>query len=407
MGGLRSGWPGGSGLVRGVGAVVLSLGVMAAATGCGSSSSGSDGSKIVVRMSAPMSGTAAVYGQIAMGFEAFMKAQNDEGGIGGFPIDLKVIDNVESPDGGATTMLSLLADKPDVVAIVGSTPTQASLQVVKAKKIQTPVFAASNAGVVGDSGVKNAYGMNTDYLEECYYDTQYLIDKFHAKKIALVYEDDPVAQKEGTDCPAYGKALGVDVTAIPVSATTTDFNSIAAKVKATGAQAAQIYGLDALSASVIKASSSIGFNPQWMTFSGTSYDSFIKLAGAQGEGILVSSWMVPIDSQSAEADRFHAAMKKYYPQADNYLGAQGWTLAALAAYNLQKGIEANDGKIPSAEQLNEIIGQMNLPDGIGMSGGKMVYDGSASPVKELSVLQIKNGTLVTVAPPAPMPTAVP
>lgn len=397
-------------LRRAAGVVAITLATALPIAACGSNGSGgsaSGSSRIVIRVSAPLSGPAAVYGQLADGFSAYMKSRNAAGGIEGIKVDIKAVDNVESPDGGATTMLSLLADDPDVLVVVGSTPTNAGLQVIKSKKAEMPVFALANGAIIAASGVKTAYGMYPDYLHECYFDTQYLVDTYHPKKIALVYEDDPVGQAQGTDCPAYGKALGVDVTAIPVSATTTDFNVIAAKARATGATAAMIYGLDALSANVIKASASLGFEPEWMTFSGTSYDSFIKLLGSDVDGVLVSSWMKTMDESSTEATQLHDDLKKYAPDSENYLGASGWTLGALVAHNLEAAIKANGGKIPSAADLNTTIQDMDVPEGLGMSAGELAYDGAPSPMKELAVLQVKGGTLVKVAEPATIPTALP
>lgn len=389
-------------------AAILCSGAMLALSACGSGPNKDSSDAIVVRISAPLSGQSAAYGQLAKGFEAYLKNINATGGVAGKKFDIKAFDNGESPDGGASTMLSILGDQPDLALVVGTTPVNASLKIVKAKQAKLPIFGFVNPRVIEASGVKNAYGMYPNYLNECYMDSKYLVEQYEAKNIAIVYEDDPVGQDAGKNCPAYGRALGAKVTAIPVSATTTDFNSIAASIKASGAKFVQVVAISPLMVKLQKAAERIGYKGQWMTFSSATYDSYIKLAGTSAEGTLISNWLTPLDEATEATKQFHADLSKYEPDSETYLGAAGWTLGAVVTKVLKESIAANDGAVPSSAKLNAAISSLDAPDGLGLSEVPLSYkDHASSPFSTLSILQIESGKLKRVHDPLPIPSGLP
>jgi hypothetical protein len=87
------------------------------------------------------------------------------------------------------------------------------------------------------------------------------------------------------------------VTAIPVSATETNFGPIVARLKNAGAQAVNVSALANIVASLQKTATAIDFRPVWMSWSSTFSESYLSLVGAAGEGTCISSYL-----DSADAD---------------------------------------------------------------------------------------------------------
>jgi branched-chain amino acid transport system substrate-binding protein len=367
-----------------------------------STAAASGGTPLKVGISNPMSGAGGSYAALGQGMQAYLEYQNEQGGVAGHKLDVQMLDSGESSSGGATTVRKLLNDDPFMLGIVGSTPFQAASSVLKSQAPDVPVFSMGNAAVVKQANLPSAYGEYPDYTTECFYDAKYAIDNLKASKIAVVYEDDAVGQGAGKECPGFvTKSGATSVGAIAVPPTATDFGPIAAKIKSSGADTVLIYGLSSVVAGVQKAASAVGYEGNWVTFSSNFDDSYLKLAGPAAEGTYVDSWLEPVDADTPAAQLFREQIKKRAPNAQSSLGAAGWTMGAVAVHAMEQAV-ANGTELTTqsfTDALNQIDGEsIGLAPSVSYAG-----DDHSTFVHSLAMYQVKDGKLVKVADPSPIP----
>jgi branched-chain amino acid transport system substrate-binding protein len=392
-----------------VAATALTIGFAACGdTGGESSAAGAGGGgggdgPIRVGISNPMSGPGGVYAPLGKGMKAYLEYQNDQGGIDGRKIEVEMLDSAQSASGGATSVRNLLNKEPFLLGIVGSAPFQAATSVLRAQAPDVPVFAIGNAAVVAQAKLPSAYGEYPNYTQECFFDAQYAIEQLKATKIAVVYQDDAVGQGAGKECPDFARGAGASsATAIALPPTTTDYGSIAAKVRSSGADVAMVYALAGNVAGLQKAASSQGYDGEWITFSSNFDESYLKLAGAAGEGTYVDSWLEPIDADTPAAKLFRDEIGKRATNSDSTLGAAGWTMGAVAVHAMNKVAEGGSELTQKSftDALKQIDGEsIALAPDVSYAGGDQ-----STFVRSLAMYRVKDGALEKVSDPAPIPT---
>lgn len=383
--------------------IPLMAAAMAAAllTACsaadGGSSPGADASKeLLIGVSAPMADP--IYGQVVAGFEARLKVANAGGGIGGHTFKVVARDNKATPDGGATTVRSLLAEKPFAMMVQGSGSYSSGALILKTQQTQMPVFVVASATVVKKANLPNAFGLYNDYVRECFLNVDYLVKTLALKNVAIAYQDDALGQTSGEQCPAYAKSLGVAATAVPVASGTTDFGSPAAKLRDSGAQGVVVVALAPSVAGLQSASAKLGYKPAWVTFSGnaTSANLFTK-------GTFITNWLRSVSDPGPETAKFTAGVKQYAPTAETPLGASGWTIGEVLVDAVESASKGGD--LTQAKMI-EVLKAFERPDGIAMADGAMSYVNDQSTlVTALAMNQWNGSELVQVAEPEDLPPA--
>lgn len=381
--------------------VLLLVGVATAGAGI-KATEGRTATKLVIGISNPMSGPAALYGELGYGMKAYLDYTNDRGGVNGYTFDVKLLDSAESAAGGAATVRRLLGEDPFLVEVTGSSPFQAAISVLKSEAPELPVFSMSNAAVIAKSGLRNAYGVYPNYTRECYFHVDFAVKKLKRKNIAIVYEDDAVGQGAGANCPGYAKRNGASsVTAIALPPTTTDFGAIAARIKDSKAQVVLIYALAGLVAGTQKAGAAVGYNGAWVTFSSNFDDSYVQIAGSASEGTYVDSWLEPLTSGSPEANLFNTEIRNRRSQATSTLGAAGWTTGAVVVSAIRDATRGGK-QLTQASFFRALNSIKNRKIGLAPS---VTYTGRdhTTFVRNLAVYRVVNGKFRLVAAPAPVP----
>ena len=314
------------GLIRRRGTRTFGLGLAALLllSACGSTAGGTPSAqKVVIGLSDPLSGSAAVYAEIGQGMNAYFQYATADNLVPGYAIDGMVVDNQGTVAGGSSTVRQLLASKPIAIEVTTTAAFSGALSVLRTN--QTPVFAVSDGAVVKDSNLPSAFGLWTDYTQESFFDIKYLISQLHLQRLAIVY-DPAVNEPAGQQDPGYITGLGGTVAAdIAVPASTTNYAPVVQQLQASNAQGVVFMTLIPATAGIAAQMASVGYTPTLIAYSGNMSASLASAGGQAVNGIYVDNWFPPLSATSSDMSLFKAEVTKYAgSKAFNTLGEAGW-----------------------------------------------------------------------------------
>jgi branched-chain amino acid transport system substrate-binding protein len=358
--------------------------------------------KIVIAVSSPESGAGAYAAAYTRGIQAYISYLNDKGGVNGYTFGTTIVDNAGTAAGGAQALRQILQSKPFIVAVIGSSSFQASVDIVKDQAPTLPIVNFGNAALVRSAGLANAFGFFTDYSRECRFQVDFAKNNLHAKNVALLYENSAIGQGPSADCPGYATSQGLTMQsyAVPTPTVSTNYSPIIAQVGAQKPDATLFFGSNTELVGLQKSAQGIGLATKWVSLV-TSFDiTYFGLAGTAAEGTYFDAIAQPIDSTSAEADLFRTQMQKYAPNSVNTLAGYGWSYGAV----IERAVKAatDGGKALTTDSFVAALKTPNTdPAGLLYSAD---YSKDVSTVaSSLSVYQAQGGKFVRVVDSAPVP----
>src|SRR5919106_1336356 len=291
----------------------IRLGLAASATicaivlgGCGGDGDSGDGGSesedpIVIGVSLPLTGDFAEPGKgVQRGYEAWAKIVNDGGGLLGRKLELKVLDDQSNADRVVSDYEQLIGqDQVDLVFGPFSTRLVVPSARVAEEYGMLFVEPAGAAPEVFEQGFKNLFyaapAVANDHYNHLAEHILALPEAERPKTVAYAAMDDPFAQ--GT---AYGlkeklEAAGLKTVVDEVyPPDTTDFGSIAAKIR--DSQADMVVGgtqyQDAVN--LIVALQQLNYQPKLAAFStAPTSPEFENAIGANAEGVLAPTGYTP------------------------------------------------------------------------------------------------------------------
>lgn len=373
---------------------------LAAAGFSGSAANSATEDKIVVAISGPTAGAAAINSALPLGTKAYL---DFVGGVNGRRFEVNVLNNDSTAVGGVTTVQRHIQSNPDILVLNGSAAYAAAVNVIKQQAPDLPTFVTASAAVIARAGYKNAYGVNPNYTRECYFHVKYAKEKLKANNIAIVWQDDAVGQDVGKNCPNYAKRRHsiAKITSIPLPNSTTDFGPIAAQIKQSGAQVVLVYAFAGLLNGTQRAAQAVGVTSKWMTFS-TNDLPYIRLAGPLAEGTYIDQFLLPVNTDNLRARNFREQMtNRIGERALDSLGATGWTIGAIIT-SAARNATANGRSFTKERFMAELNKLYNKP--LGMAAA-VTYKGRdhTTFVRRLALYQVRNGEMKLVMKPSPVP----
>jgi branched-chain amino acid transport system substrate-binding protein len=387
----------------------LAIAATVAVAGCGGDDTGnaqSDdavvGKKVKVVVTGPLSGEGAFAAPIARDAEAYFRYINDQGGVNGYTFDVKVLDNEITATGGARTAKEALRSKPLAMMIGGSAPFGGAASVIKAEAPTLPVFAVADAGVIGASKLRNAYGLQADYARECGLMAEYARKKLGLASVAILWQTNAVGEKSGATCPGFAKRQGFSkVTSISVAFDTKDFGSVAAKLKASGAQAVITVLSQTVLAGAQKAAQAVGYKGQWMGFNGAD-GAYVQVAGSLAEGLIAPNALEPLNADTPTMRIFREQVAKRVGKTGLVgIGQSGWTMAAIIVRGVRDATA--DGKsLTQASFVAAVNGLRDQQIGVAPS---VSYAGAdhTTIAKALTIYAVRNQQFIPIAKNQPVP----
>jgi len=348
--------------------IVLLLGLVFSAQAA--SVAGVTDTEVVIGMSTPLSGPAALWGVTAQGAKAWADYVNDNGGVNGRKIKIILKDDGYNPARAMANLTEMKGQVFAVCALLGTAVANATKDFFAENKIPLiTVYADVRiwANYPKDK-LKYIFVSYPDYENEAEYLATFALTNLGAKKVALFYQNDDYGKmamqgaKIGlSKLPGKPELAG----AIPYDVTERALATHAQKLKETGADTLVIYPTMTHGALILKEMAKIGYRPKVVACFTLGDPIMYGLAGADvWEGVYPAA---PANSGipgDPTANRIIEIMKKYDPKlaGKEYLALFG----AVSMMHLVEGLK-NAGKELTPDSLVKGMEMIKnwKPEGIG------------------------------------------
>ncbi len=275
--------------------------------------------------------------QTVMGATAYLHSINDEGGIFGRKVQLLAFDDGYDPDKSPACFKRMTKEGVFALGFFVGTPTA---------KVYVPLAQEERIPVVGlFTGAQMLYEPLKHYIvnvRASYYDeTREQVDKLwdvDVHKIGVIYQDD-----------AFGKAVldGVKLAlqkhdSAPVGLGTFARNTLEVDgglkdVMAARPQAVVVVGPYAPVAAIVKKAHAAGWRPQFLTVSFVGTEEYIKEAGRDAEGTIITQVVPPYNrTDYPTVALYRRALEKYYPDTPpSFVSFEGFVDAMVMVEGLK------------------------------------------------------------------------
>jgi len=332
---------------------------------------------ILVGSCSALDGPARFLGnQTVLGATTYLHSVNDEGGIFGRKVQLLAFDDGYDPDKAPACFRRMTKEGVFALGFFVGTPT-AKVYVPMAEQEKIPVVGLfTGAQMLYEPLKRYVINVRASYYDE----TREQVDKLweiNLRKIGVLYQDD-----------AFGKTVldGVKLAlhkhgSSPVVEGSFPRNTLAIDdglktVMASRPQAVIVVGPYAPVAAIVKKAHAAGWHPQFLTVSFVGTEEFIKEAGPDAEGTIITQVVPPYDrSDYPTVALYRKHLTQYYPgTSPSYASLEGFVDALVMVEGLRRaGKDLTREKFISAV---ESIHEMN----VGL-GSKLMLTYSASDHK--------------------------
>jgi branched-chain amino acid transport system substrate-binding protein len=330
--------------------------------------------------------------QTVLGASAYLHSINDQGGVFGRKIQLLAFDDGYDPDKAPACFKRMTKEGVFSLGFFVGTPTAAKY-VPLAQEEKIPVVGLfTGAQMLYEPLKHEVINVRASYYDE----TREQVDKLWEAgihKIGVIYQDD-----------AFGKTVleGVKLAlqkhgAAPAglgtfARNTVDISAGLREAMIVHPQAVVVVGPYAPVAAIVKESHTQGWRPQFLTVSFVGTEAFIKEAGPDADGTIITQVVPPYDhTEYPTVALYREALAKYYPAIPpSFVSLEGFVDAMVVVEGLKRaGKDLTRDKFISAI---ESIHNQNL----GL-GPKLILSYSESDHKGFNNVYatiVRNGTPV-------------
>jgi len=294
---------------------------------------------ILIGSCSALDGPAHVLGrQTVLGASAYLHMINDEGGVFGRKVQLQAFDDSYDPDRAPACFKRMLKEGVFALGFFVGTPT-AKVYVPMAQEEKIPVVGLfTGAQMLYEPLKHEIINVRASYYDE----TREQVDKLweqNIRKIGVIYQDDPFGKAvlEGVKLAlqkhnATPAALGTFVR------NTVDISAGLRDVMAAHPQAVVIAGPYAPAAAIVKLAHSTGWRPHFLTVSFVGTEEFIKEAGADAEGTIITQVMPPYDrTDYPTVALYRKYLAKYSPgEPPSFVSFEGFVDALVLVEGLKR-----------------------------------------------------------------------
>ncbi|HYM75277.1 MAG TPA: ABC transporter substrate-binding protein [Candidatus Dormibacteraeota bacterium] len=276
--------------------------------------------------------------QTVLGASAYLHMVNDEGGVFGRKIQLQAFDDSYDPEKAPSCFKRMTKEGVFALGFFVGTPT-AKVYVPLAQEEKIPVVGLfTGAQLLYEPLKHEVINVRASYYDE----TREQIDKLwevNIRKVGVIYQDDP-----------FGKAVldGVKLAlqrhnSAPLglgtfARNTLDVDAGLKSVMGERPQAVVVVGPYAPVAAIVKKAHAAGWHPQFLTVSFVGTEEFIKEAGADAEGTIITQVMPPYDRiDYPTVAQYRKCLAKYSPgEAPTFVSFEGFVDAMVAVEGLKR-----------------------------------------------------------------------
>lgn len=298
--------------LRTISTAVLALGLVA----CGKQASDSNQLVVKIGQAAPLTGAQAHLGKdTENGVRLAIEELNAEKiSIGGKPATFELVSEDDMADPRtATTVAQKFIDR-GVSAVIGHMNSGTSIPASKiyhdAGLVQISPSATATAYTA--QGYAGTFRVMANDTQQGSVLGRFAVQQLKASRIAVIDDRTAYGQGLADQFEQAAKAAGATIAKREfTNDKATDFNAILTSIKGSDAQLVFFGGMDAQGASMVKQMRGLGMTAQFMGGDGINSAEFMKLAGADAEGVVASSPGVPL-SQMPSGNAFKQKFEAKY-----------------------------------------------------------------------------------------------
>ena len=357
--------------------------------------------EVVVGITTPLSGPAALWGVTGLGAKAWADHINAQGGIHGRKIKVILKDDGYNPARALTNLREMKNQVFAVCGLLGTAIVHASKDFFGENKIPL-ITAYGDIRIwtrVSPKSLKYAFITYPDYEDEGKYMTTWAVKNIGSKKVAVFYQNDDYGKmglagvKKGLAATAGRAKL---VSAVPYEVTERALSTHALKLKESGADTLVIYASPTHGAIITKTMAKVGYQPKVLASFPLADAIMYKIAGPTWEGTYVG---LPGNSglpgTDPDADRVADILKKYNPKIK---GME--FLALFGATSMMHLVEGLKNAGPNLTPESMIMGMEKIKEWKAENlGARVTYGPDRHNGNNASRMgQAKGGTIVGLEP---------
>ena len=306
-------------------------------------STGVTDTEIVIGSFGPLTGPAALWGNILKGMDAYYKMINEEGGINGRKIKFVMKDDAYDPSRTVPAVREMV-QRDEVFAFVGGIGTAPCMSVfgyITENNIPwiSPISGATHWSIPSHP---NVFSVLPYYIDEGIIQARYAVDDLKSDKIGIIYQNDDVGKSALVGARHVLQENGLDFVAeVPVEPIDTDLSSHIARLKSSGAEVVLLWTLPRQGAITVANSKVINYNPQFIaSFILSDMGLMYELTKGAWDGVIFGSFAKPpFDLDDQNTAKYKEAMAKYYPDVRWGIFPYGGFLYAQPFVEALKSIE--------------------------------------------------------------------
>ena len=281
------------------------------------SSPGITDSEIIIGAWGPLSGPAALWGNIIKGTDAYFKMINEEGGIHGRQIKFVFKDDAYDPS-RTVPVVRELVQRDEIFAIAGGVGTATNMAVyefLSENKVPwiTPMSGITHWTHPAKEFIFSAFPL---YFDEGDIMAKYAIEELKTDKIGIIYQNDDFGRSGLIAAQQVLQQNGLEfAAALPVEITDTDLSSHIARLKESGAEAVFLWVLPRQAAIILGTSAVVDFKPTWvasMVLSDMSLMHNITKGAWEGVVFNYPGTSLYNDSTNVQMMKYKEAYSRYY-----------------------------------------------------------------------------------------------
>ena len=343
----------------------------------------SDGGKIDAKIGviSILSGSGSAYGEaITNGFKLAQKEINEKGEVN---IELLVEDSAGEQEQALSAAQKIMSDD-EVVAILGPTlSTEMNVVGPEADLNGIPIMGTSTTakGIpqIGEYVFRNSLPEDIAIPAAI----KKAVEKYDAKKVALIYGNDDVLTKSGFDTmKKTAEDMKLDIVTIETfQKGQSDYNAQLTKIKELKPDLILSSALYNEGAVIMDQARKMGITVPFVGGNGFNSPKVIEIAGDASEGLIVATpWFA--EKEDPKVQEFVKNYEAEYGQAPDQFAAQAYDALYIMAEGLKNAGEAD------RDALRDAIADIKDLEGI---LGKFSFDKDGDIVMEPTVVTIKDG----------------
>jgi branched-chain amino acid transport system substrate-binding protein len=381
---------------------ILLLILVVSLAGCSSSGGSPTRGEVTVYVVGPLSGFQANTGQTVAGGVRLMAEQiNRSGGLMGYKVNVVALDDEADSDVAVTVaeQIKTAVEAGDkVLGVIGhpnSGQTAAAMDIYKDLPINVITPTASEVGLT-HQGYRNFFRVNASNDLQAKSGADYLVNKLGAKKVAVLYNDEPYGIDLGKLVAGELEKLGAQVPySQQVKVEQNRFADEVAKVKAAGVDSVYYAGYEVecpyLRADLRDAGLS---GLTFMASDGCFLAATIDNSDGAAEGMYVTGF-APSPKTAVDQAWTQAYQAVEYRNPDTY-SINGYSAMQVLAEGAKKaGSVSVSNPREGAAKVADAIRSLDLTTPL----GKVQYqDNGDLQDAKIYIFQVKGGEFVQVAP---------